>query len=300
MEAQIIIREAHSEFGSTVMLVLHNLGLIAELCDEVVVMYAGEVVEHSDIRDIFFHPRNPYTRAVLECDPALELAKSRSFPTIPGDVPDLHSPPAGCVFAERCPRAEAKCNAESPTDSQVESNYGGIEHGVRCHFHASGPERKTRDNRVEAPAAEGAPPTAPVLSADEESETKLLSVNENDLRVRFRAMGLLKALACGTPDPFVDAVCDATISLDPAQTLGPCRRKRRGHVYTRKGHTRSRPRRVRIGPVQGTGIDRTLSIRIQKDPPAGRDDVPRPGRFARPEADGHAAADGTFPNPRGT
>ena len=220
MEAQIIhlIREARSEFGSTVMLVSHNLGLIAELCDEVVVMYAGEVVEHSDVRDIFFHPRHPYTRALLECDPALELAKSRSFPTIPGDVPDLHSPPTGCVFAARCPRAEAKCNAESPTDSRVESNYGGIEHGVRCHFHASGPGRKTRDNRVEATAAEGAPPTAPVLSADEESGTKLLSVN--DLRVRFRAMGLLKALASGTSDPFVDAVCDATISLGPGQTLG--------------------------------------------------------------------------------
>ena len=220
MEAQIIhlIREARSEFGSTVMLVSHNLGLIAELCDEVVVMYAGEVVEHSDVRDIFFHPRHPYTRALLECDPALELAKSRSFPTIPGDVPDLHSPPTGCVFAARCLRAEAKCNAESPTDSQVESNYGGIEHGVRCHFHASGPERKTRDNRVEATAAEGAPPTAPVLSADEESGTKLLSVN--DLRVRFRAMGLLKALASGSSDPFVDAVCDATISLGPGQTLG--------------------------------------------------------------------------------
>ena len=220
MEAQIIhlIREARSEFGSTVMLVSHNLGLIAELCDEVVVMYAGEVVEHSDVRDIFFHPRHPYTRALLECDPALELAKSRSFPTIPGDVPDLHSPPTGCVFAARCPRAEAKCNAESPTDSRVESNYGGIEHGVRCHFHASGPGRKTRDNRVEATAAEGAPPTAPVLSADEESGTKLLSVN--DLRVRFRAMGLLKALASGSSDPFVDAVCDATISLGPGQTLG--------------------------------------------------------------------------------
>ena len=220
MEAQIIhlIREARSEFGSTVMLVSHNLGLIAELCDEVVVMYAGEVVEHSDVRDIFFHPRHPYTRALLECDPALELAKSRSFPTIPGDVPDLHSPPTGCVFAARCPRAEAKCNAESPADSQVESNYGGIEHGVRCHFHASGPGRKTRDNRVEATAAEGGPPTAPVLSADEESGTKLLSVN--DLRVRFRAMGLLKALASGNSDPFVDAVCNATISLGPGQTLG--------------------------------------------------------------------------------
>lgn len=220
MEAQIIhlIREARSEFGSTVMLVSHNLGLIAELCDEVVVMYAGEVVEHSDVRDIFFHPRHPYTKALLECDPALELATSRSFPTIPGDVPDLHSPPTGCVFATRCPRAEAKCNVESPTDSRVESNYGGIEHGVRCHFHESGPERKTRDNRVEATHKEGAPPTAPVRSADEENGTKLLSVN--NLRVRFRAMGMLKALAAGRSDPFVDAVCGATINLNRGQTLG--------------------------------------------------------------------------------
>ena len=220
MEAQIIhlIREARSEFGSTVMLVSHNLGLIAELCDEVVVMYAGEVVEHSDVRDIFFYPRHPYTKALLECDPALELAKSRSFPTIPGDVPDLHSPPAGCVFAPRCPRAEAKCHAESPTDCRVESKFGAIEHGVRCHFHESGPERKTRDNRAGDIDAEGVPTTAPARSADDGSGTRLLSVN--DLRVRFRAMGMLKALAAGRSDPFVDAVCDATLRLDPGQTLG--------------------------------------------------------------------------------
>ena len=220
MEAQIIhlIREARSEFGSTVMLVSHNLGLIAELCDEVVVMYAGEIVEHSDVRDIFFYPRHPYTKALLECDPALELAKSRSFPTIPGDVPDLHSPPAGCVFATRCPRAEAKCHAESPTDCRVESKFGAIEHGVRCHFHESGPERKTRDNRAGDIDAEGVPTTAPARSADDGSGTRLLSVN--DLRVRFRAMGMLKALAAGRSDPFVDAVCDATLRLDPGQTLG--------------------------------------------------------------------------------
>ena len=117
MEAQIIhlIRELQAEFKATIMVVSHNLGLIAELCDEVVVMYAGEVVERGPVEAIFHDPLHPYTRALLACDPARELVRSRDLPTIPGEVPDLQClPRAAAPSADRCSAAFEACHRESP------------------------------------------------------------------------------------------------------------------------------------------------------------------------------------------
>ena len=109
MEAQIILllRQLKAELDATVVVVSHNLGLIAELCDEVVVLYAGEVLERGGIHRIFGAPAHPYTRALMECDPARVLAKTRRLPVIAGEVPNLRQEPAGCVFASRCPGGPA-------------------------------------------------------------------------------------------------------------------------------------------------------------------------------------------------
>jgi oligopeptide/dipeptide ABC transporter ATP-binding protein len=72
--------------------------VIAELCDDVVVMYAGEVVERGDVRQVFNDARHPYTMRLLECDPARQAERTRNLPTIPGEVPDLRARPKGCVF----------------------------------------------------------------------------------------------------------------------------------------------------------------------------------------------------------
>ena len=132
MEAQIIhlIRELRRELEATIVVVSHNLGLIAELCDEVVVMYAGEVVETGGVREIFHRAAHPYTRALLECDPARERTRSRRLPVIPGDVPDLHHRPVGCVFAERCGEATDVCRERPPASIPV-SDDG---HAARCHL----------------------------------------------------------------------------------------------------------------------------------------------------------------------
>ena len=132
MEAQIIhlIRELRRELEATIVVVSHNLGLIAELCDEVVVMYAGEVVETGGVRDIFHRAAHPYTRALLECDPAREHRRTRQLPVIPGDVPDLHHRPAGCVFATRCVQAMEVCGERRPASLAV--SHGG--HAARCHL----------------------------------------------------------------------------------------------------------------------------------------------------------------------
>ena len=108
MEAQIIhlLRELKESFEGSILFVSHNLGLIAELCDYVVVMYAGEVVERGNVEDLFYRASHPYTRALLECDPARIEDVTANLPTIPGDVPDLHVVPRGCVFAPRCPQVD--------------------------------------------------------------------------------------------------------------------------------------------------------------------------------------------------
>ena len=132
MEAQIIhlIRELRRELEATIVVVSHNLGLIAELCDEVVVMYAGEVVETGGVREIFHRAAHPYTRALLECDPARERARSRQLPVIPGDIPDLHHRPVGCVFAARCALVEDLCREQQPASFAVSADG----HAARCHL----------------------------------------------------------------------------------------------------------------------------------------------------------------------
>jgi peptide/nickel transport system ATP-binding protein len=127
-EAQImqLLRELRDLVRGAIMFVSHNLGLVAELCDRVVVMYAGEVVETGSVRDIFHRPGHPYTQALLACDPARIEDASRELPTIQGEVPNLAEPPRGCCFRPRCPRAFARCAEHPPL------YLAGPGHDARC------------------------------------------------------------------------------------------------------------------------------------------------------------------------
>jgi peptide/nickel transport system ATP-binding protein len=132
LEAQIIhlLRELRATFHGSILFVSHNLGLVAELCDAVVVMYAGEVLEAGSVHDVFRRPSHPYTRRLLECDPArVDADWSGALPTIPGDVPDLIRLPPGCVFAPRCGDAIARCSTERPAVVPVAAG-----HSARCHL----------------------------------------------------------------------------------------------------------------------------------------------------------------------
>ena len=212
MEAQIIhlIRELQHEFEATVMVVSHNLGLIAELCDEVVVMYAGEVIETGDVRRIFYHAAHPYTQALLECDPARETERSGYLPVISGDIPDLHDKPRGCVFATRCPRVIDRCHEHQPARFSTGSNG----HEARCHLLDEG-----------LTAGSGAPKAAPTKQTVAKPKRNLETNSEplleiSGLGVRFRVMGAVKARSKGIEDPFVDAVLDASLTLERSETLG--------------------------------------------------------------------------------
>ena len=131
MEAQIILllRELKDALETTIMVVSHNLGLIAELCDEVAVMYAGEVVERGAVRDIFHRPSHPYTYKLLECDPARIAETTRSLPTIPGEIPDLANLPPGCIFYDRCDRCIEICRQQAPQAVEFAEH-----HWARCHL----------------------------------------------------------------------------------------------------------------------------------------------------------------------
>ena len=139
--AQILalLRELQEEVGCAVLYVSHHLGEIAQICDDVVVMYAGEVVERASVRELFAGPAHPYTRALLECDPARHASghagrDARPLATIPGSVPDLVEVPAGCVFAPRCPRVFARCLEDVPRLRRVDCGPMATERQAACHL----------------------------------------------------------------------------------------------------------------------------------------------------------------------
>jgi oligopeptide/dipeptide ABC transporter ATP-binding protein len=129
MEAQIIhlFRELRRLHHGGIIIVTHHLGVIAELCDRVSVMYAGEVVEEAPVDDIFHAPRHPYTQALLACEPENIVETAGVLPVIPGRVPNLVRPPVGCGFRERCHCALPVCRETPPPVVEAKG------HAARCH-----------------------------------------------------------------------------------------------------------------------------------------------------------------------
>jgi oligopeptide/dipeptide ABC transporter ATP-binding protein len=119
LEVQVIrlLRELQRDIGCSVLFISHHLGAVAELCERVAIMYAGEVVEQGAVRDIFRDPRHPYTRKLLECDPGRVLEPQPRLPTIGGELPDLVRLPQGCIFEGRCPDRFARCRERPPVET---------------------------------------------------------------------------------------------------------------------------------------------------------------------------------------
>ena len=116
IQAQImlLLGTLRRELGSAMLLITHDLGLVAEHCDRVYVMYAGQIVEEGSVFDIFEAPQHPYTRALLQSSLSIDH-RVESFQTIEGQPPSLARPPSGCRFHPRCPVAIAACRRERPT-----------------------------------------------------------------------------------------------------------------------------------------------------------------------------------------
>jgi peptide/nickel transport system ATP-binding protein len=131
LEAQVLhlLRELRAELNGSILFISHNLGAVAEVCDSVVVLYAGEVVEQGPVFEIFDRPQHPYTRALVECDPARIENITRELPVIPGDVPNLRSIPHDCIFAPRCSHVMDICRRQRPPPIFI-----GNGHSARCHL----------------------------------------------------------------------------------------------------------------------------------------------------------------------
>lgn len=114
--------------GTSLVLITHDLGVVAGLCDRVLIMYAGRAVELGPVRDIFRRPAHPYTQALLRSMPSLGIDPGRDLPVIPGQPPDLENLPAGCAFASRCHCSIDACRLERPAFTSV-----GAGHGRACH-----------------------------------------------------------------------------------------------------------------------------------------------------------------------
>jgi peptide/nickel transport system ATP-binding protein len=119
VEAQIlsILADLRRNFGTALLLITHNLGIVAEACDRVAVMYAGQIVEEGTAREVFSEPAHPYTRELLRSTISLDTTELHS---IPGAPPNLIAPPSGCRFHPRCPEAMNVCASKPPVEQELE------------------------------------------------------------------------------------------------------------------------------------------------------------------------------------
>jgi oligopeptide transport system ATP-binding protein len=131
VQAQILelIREIRRDGNTAVILITHDLGVVAGLCDRVLVMYAGRVVEAGTVRDIFYRPQHPYTAGLLRSMPRLDERDHGRLQTIAGQPPNLQRLPPGCAFQERCERRFEPCLSDRPPLRPI-----GGDHAKACHL----------------------------------------------------------------------------------------------------------------------------------------------------------------------
>lgn len=125
IQAQILelMKDIQKKMGTSIILITHDLGVVADMCDRIVVMYAGKVVETGTLDEIFYRPQHPYTKGLLKSVPRLDTNKNEALTPIFGTPPDLLNPPQGCAFCARCESAMKICQDNDPILEKVEGNH---------------------------------------------------------------------------------------------------------------------------------------------------------------------------------
>lgn len=123
-----LMGELRRQSNTAIVLITHDLGVVAGLCDRVLVMYAGEIVEYGTVDQIYYEPKHPYTRGLLDSVPRLDDVDDQVLHAIPGNPPNLLELPSGCCFRSRCSRAFEACH-EKPAIRESDAG-----HKVRCHL----------------------------------------------------------------------------------------------------------------------------------------------------------------------
>lgn len=136
VQAQVLnlLQELKAEHQLTYLFISHDLHVVHYMCDEVMVMYLGQIVEIGPVDSIYRHAAHPYTKALLSAVPSMDPAKRTTQPPLVGDPPNPINPPPGCRFRDRCPHAEAVCTARAPLLSAVVFSIGDGQHKVACHM----------------------------------------------------------------------------------------------------------------------------------------------------------------------
>ena len=193
-----LINELRRASGIAVLFISHNMGVVAQVCDRVGVLYAGQLVEEGSTRQVLQAPRHPYTVALMRAMPGIEGPRRR-LAAIPGRLPDLRRPPSGCIFTARCGMAETLCQERMPA---LEATGSGT-HRSRCHHRDAIDQRLPPEPLVlEETLAEG-PAVRPRL--------QMVAMQK-----RFRARPALPFLRAPAP---VLAVDDVTLDIAPGRTL---------------------------------------------------------------------------------
>jgi peptide/nickel transport system ATP-binding protein len=137
IQAQILdlLRDLKAKSGMSLMLITHDLAVVAEMCDRVIVMYAGQVVEETNVRALFSSPKHPYTKGLIDSIPKFD-EETEYLNTIPGTVPMAYQMPKGCRFAPRCSQVKEICFEQVPQLKEIESN-----HKCRCWLYEEGGEK---------------------------------------------------------------------------------------------------------------------------------------------------------------
>jgi peptide/nickel transport system ATP-binding protein len=268
LEAQILelIKNLRQSYQTSVLYISHNLGVIAQFCDRMVVMYAGRAVEEGDVFALFEHPRHPYTQALLAAVPSRQSYGERLM-TIPGQVPSLLALPAGCKFSDRCSQVQAICQEREPDYLQVEDSH------VRCHAYdpesgygrLGGECRALKPNladggvKISQPkhtdVKEGLPPAG---ASPERCVIKLngLSTHFSDRRNMFEQLA-------GKPPGLVRAVDDVDLDICYGEVLGVVGES--GSGKTTLGRTMLRLIRPTGGQILYNGTDTaTLSKKAMR------------------------------------
>ena len=169
VEAEVLdlISALKREFGTSVLFISHNLGVIAKMCDRVGVLYAGELVEEGPARQVFDDPRHPYTVGLLRCIPRRDTLKGREMlDTIPGFLPAPGQVAEGCIFADRCGLAEDRCRTESPPPYDA-----GPGRRSRCHFHDRAQTLPRVEKEAQQPLRDATKAGSDLISASGVSKT---------------------------------------------------------------------------------------------------------------------------------
>ncbi len=124
-----LLQELVQNEQRAIMLITHDLGVVAQMAHKVGVMYAGQIVEYANVNELFANPRHPYTQGLLNASPTKHSMEEKRLPTIDGSVPLLYSVPRGCRFHPRCPQARTECTASVPELKEIVP-----QHKVRCHL----------------------------------------------------------------------------------------------------------------------------------------------------------------------